>query len=89
MGDAKIKLPPGAKCDGGTCGLGGYCSKCPKQMTATAVPLPEPVAQGKWKYYAEHQMHANAAEVSAADNAALRADVARLTKIIDDAWGDA
>ena len=29
---------PGAKCDGGTCGLGGYCSKCPKQMTAPAVP---------------------------------------------------
>jgi hypothetical protein len=32
-----------AKCDGGTCGLGGYCDKCPK-----AQPEPEPVA---WRFY--------------------------------------
>lgn len=31
---------PDAKCDGGTCGLGGYCADCPKQQPAPAVREP-------------------------------------------------
>jgi hypothetical protein len=30
---------PAAKCDGGTCGAGGYCANCPKQAAAP-VPVP-------------------------------------------------
>jgi hypothetical protein len=30
---------PAAKCDGGTCGAGGYCDNCPKQAAAP-VPVP-------------------------------------------------
>jgi len=31
--------PVPAKCDGGTCGAGGYCDNCPKQAAAP-VPVP-------------------------------------------------
>ena len=30
--------PAPAVCDGGTCGLGGYCANCPKQSAAPARP---------------------------------------------------
>jgi hypothetical protein len=59
------------------------------------VPLPDPayiagssgmLGESVWD---RKQMHAHAAAVSAADNARLREEVARLTKIIDDAWGEA
>ena len=59
---ARLAQPEPATCDGGTCGLGGYCDKCPK-----AQPAPEPVAwvypdglealkNGKcWTAYGTHQ----------------------------------
>ena len=31
--------PAPAVCDGGTCGLGGYCTNCPRLSAAPAVPL--------------------------------------------------
>jgi hypothetical protein len=36
--------PVPAKCDGGTCGLGGYCNNCPKQATA---PVPVPLTEDR------------------------------------------
>jgi hypothetical protein len=57
--------------------------------------LPEPKkyfgldTESDFSYFTAAQMHAHAAAVSAADNAALREEVKRLTKIIDDAWGEA
>jgi hypothetical protein len=36
--------PVPAKCDGGTCGLGGYCDNCPKQAAA---PVPVPLTDQK------------------------------------------
>ena len=32
-----------AQCDGGTCGLGGYCVDCPKQPLYTHPPKREPL----------------------------------------------
>lgn len=34
-----------AACDGGTCGLGGYCDKCPKRAAAGHAPQPLTEAQ--------------------------------------------
>jgi hypothetical protein len=39
---ARLAQPEPAECDGGTCGLGGYCDKCPKTQ-----PEPEPVAKNE------------------------------------------
>jgi hypothetical protein len=40
--EALLAQPEPAECDGGTCGIGGYCDECPKTQ-----PEPEPVA---WMY---------------------------------------
>ena len=36
---ARLAQPEPAECDGGQCGIGGYCKQCPKTQ-----PDPEPVA---------------------------------------------
>jgi hypothetical protein len=36
---ARLSQPEPAECDGGQCGIGGYCKQCPKTQ-----PEPEPVA---------------------------------------------
>ena len=36
---ARLAQPEPAECDGGQCGIGGYCKQCPKTQ-----PEPEPVA---------------------------------------------
>ncbi len=36
---ARLSQPEPAECDGGKCGIGGYCKQCPKTQ-----PEPEPVA---------------------------------------------
>ena len=42
---ARLAQPEPAQCDGGQCGIGGYCKECPKTK-----PEPEPVA---WMYKGE------------------------------------
>jgi len=37
--EAQLAQPEPAECDGGQCGIGGYCKECPKTQ-----PEPEPVA---------------------------------------------
>ena len=37
----RLAQPEPAECDGGQCGIGGYCKQCPKTQ-----PEPEPVAWG-------------------------------------------
>jgi len=39
---ARLAQPEPAECDGGQCGIGGYCKECPKTQ-----PEPEPVA---WRF---------------------------------------
>lgn len=39
--EARLSQPEPAQCDGGQCGIGGYCKQCPKTQ-----PEPEPVAWG-------------------------------------------
>ena len=40
---ARLSQPEPAECDGGQCGIGGYCKECPKTK-----PEPEPVA---WRFH--------------------------------------
>jgi hypothetical protein len=39
---ARLSQPEPAECDGGQCGIGGYCKQCPKTQ-----PKPEPVVKLK------------------------------------------
>lgn len=47
--------PEPAKCDGGQCGIGGYCKECPKPLVKLKEMLEVQGRNGTWNY--DHYFH--------------------------------
>lgn len=47
---ARLALPEPAECDGGQCGIGGYCKQCPKPLVKLKEMLEVQGRNGTWNY---------------------------------------
>jgi hypothetical protein len=52
---AKLAQPEPAECDGGQCGIGGYCKQCPKPLVKLKEMLEVQGRDGTWNY--DHYFH--------------------------------
>jgi len=52
---AALAQPEPAECDGGQCGIGGYCKKCPKPLIKLKEMLEVQGRDGTWNY--DHYFH--------------------------------
>ena len=50
-----LSQPEPAKCDGGQCGIGGYCKECPKPLVKLKEMLEVQGRDGTWNY--DHYFH--------------------------------
>ena len=52
---ARLAQPEPAQCDGGQCGIGGYCKECPKPLVKLKEMLEVQGRDGTWNY--DHYFH--------------------------------
>ena len=52
---ARLAQPEPAECDGGQCGIGGYCKECPKPLVKLKEMLEVQGRDGTWNY--DHYFH--------------------------------
>ena len=52
---ARLTKPEPAECDGGQCGIGGYCKQCPKPLVKLKEMLEMQGRDGTWNY--DHYFH--------------------------------
>ena len=56
--EAQLAQPEPAECDGGQCGIGGYCKECPKPLVKLKEMLEVQGRDGTWNYdYYFHGMY--------------------------------
>ena len=55
VSDGEIMQPEPAECDGGQCGIGGYCKECPKPLVKLKEMLEVQGRDGTWNY--DHYFH--------------------------------
>ena len=53
--EAQLAQPEPAECDGGQCGIGGYCKECPKPLVKLKEMLEVQGRDGTWNY--DHYFH--------------------------------
>ncbi len=51
----RLAQPERAECDGGQCGIGGYCKECPKPLVKLKEMLEVQGRDGTWNY--DHYFH--------------------------------
>jgi len=56
---AKLAQPEPAECDGGQCGIGGYCKQCPKtQLNKKWIGLTDEEIRNRWDTVVDISPHA-------------------------------